>query len=255
VLPLALAGCGPAPPPDGAEAALEPPPGREGSEAGPVTGAESALGVPERPEGPGAQGERIEAPLVLFVGTSLTEGLGLADPDAEAWPARVEARAREEGWSLRVRNAGLSGETSAGALRRIDWVLDEPPAVVVLETGANDGLRGLPVAELEANLEAILGRIRERAPGARVVLTGMEAPPNMGAAYASAFRDVFPRVARRWGAELVPFLLDGVAGEPDLNQADRIHPTAEGHDRMADTAWEILEEVLRSAMGTVPSGG
>ncbi len=203
----------------------------------------------------GPPNEAREPPLVLFVGTSLTEGLGLGEPDAEAWPARVDARARAEGWDIRVRNAGLSGETSAGALRRIDWVLDEPPAVVVLETGANDGLRGLPVAELEGNLDGILERVRDRAPEARLVLVGMEAPPNMGADYASAFREVFPRVAERWGAEFIPFLLEGVAGEAALNQADRIHPTAEGHDRMAATAWDILEEVLRATQGRVSAGG
>jgi acyl-CoA thioesterase I len=194
------------------------------------------------------------APLVLFVGTSLTEGLGLADPLEEAWPARVEDRAREAGLELRFRNAGLSGETSAGALRRLDWVLQEPPAVVILETGANDGLRGLPVSQLEENLDGIFSILRERAPGARLVLAGMEAPPNLGPDYASAFRSVFPRVASRWGAELIPFLLEGVAGVPELNQTDRIHPTADGHDRMAGVAWPILVPLLRETLRTQDGG-
>jgi acyl-CoA thioesterase I len=194
---------------------------------------------------PGAERPSELPPLVLFVGTSLTEGLGLSDPGREAWPARVERRARGEGLDLRFRNAGLSGETSAGALRRIDWVMDESPAILVLETGANDGLRGLPVEQLEANLDAILARIREMAPEARVVLAGMEAPPNLGSAYGGAFREAFPQAAQRWETELIPFLLDGVAGDPRLNQADGIHPTAEGHDRMAEVSWPVLGPLLR----------
>lgn len=197
-------------------------------------------------------------PLVLFVGTSLTEGLGLQDPDREAWPAKVEERAREEGLALRFRNAGLSGETSAGALRRIDWVMDESPAVLVLETGANDGLRGLSVEQLEANLDALLDRVREVAPEAVVVVAGMEAPPNLGSDYAGAFRKVFPQVADRWGTELIPFLLEGVAGNPRLNQPDGLHPNAEGHDRMAEVAWPTLRPLLREAARTtqtsIPGG-
>ncbi len=206
----------------GTEAALEPPADREGS--GPA------------------------APRVLFLGTSLTEGLGLEAPSEEAWPALVERIAREEGVALDVRNAGLSGETSAGALRRVAWVLDPeaPPALFVLETGANDGLRGLPVPELEANLDAIFAHVREAAPETRLVLAGMEAPTNLGPAYTEAFRAVFPRVARRWNAALIPFLLDGVAGEEALNQPDRIHPTAEGHARMAALAWPVIERALRA---------
>jgi acyl-CoA thioesterase I len=184
------------------------------------------------------------APLVLFLGTSLTEGLGLEDPGTQAWPARVGALAREDGVDLRVRNAGLSGETSAGARRRLDWVLDAPPRVFVLETGANDGLRGLSVEELEANLDAIFRAVREAAPDARLVLAGMEAPTNLGPAYTESFREVFPRVADRWDAELIPFLLDGVAGEAELNQADRIHPTAPGHERMARSAWPAIRRAL-----------
>lgn len=234
------AACSPAPAPDGQEAGLEPLPEAEGSGT-------SASGDPEA-------GTASPPPLVLFVGTSLTEGFGLSDPGEEAWPARVAARAGEEGLTLRFRNAGLSGETSAGALRRIDWVVDEPPAVLVLEVGANDGLRGLPVAQLEANLDAILERIREIAPEARVVLVGMEAPPNLGSGYASGFREAYPRVARRWDTELIPFLLDGVAGVPGLNQPDRIHPTAQGHRRMAEVAWPVLAPLLREAAERAPSG-
>jgi acyl-CoA thioesterase I len=185
-------------------------------------------------------------PLVLFIGTSLTEGFGLDVPGREAWPARVEEQARADGIPVRVRNAGLSGETSAGALRRAEWVLDpsDPPAVLVLETGANDGLRALPVPELEANLDAILAAAVERFPDLRLVLAGMEAPTNLGEAYARAFREVFPRVAARWNAELIPFLLEGVAGEPALNLPDRIHPTPEGHRLMARNAWPAIRRAL-----------
>ncbi|CAN5705046.1 arylesterase [soil metagenome] len=185
-----------------------------------------------------------EAPLVLFLGTSLTEGLGLENPGTESWPARVGALAREDGVELQIRNAGLSGETSAGARRRLDWVLDTPPDVFVLETGANDGLRGLPLDELEANLDAIFRAVRRSAPGARLVLAGMEAPPNLGPDYTEPFRELFPRVAERWDAEFIPFLLVGVAGEPELNQADRIHPTAPGHERMARSAWPAIRRAL-----------
>jgi acyl-CoA thioesterase I len=189
------------------------------------------------------------APLVLFLGTSLTEGLGLENPGTEAWPAQVGELAREDGVELEIRNAGLSGETSAGARRRLDWVLDSPPSVFVLETGANDGLRGLPVEELEANLDAIFREVRDAAPNARLVLAGMEAPTNLGAAYTEPFREVFPRVAARWDAELIPFLLEGVAGEPELNQADRIHPTAPGHERMARSAWPAIRRALTASPG------
>ncbi|TVP44993.1 MAG: arylesterase [Gemmatimonadales bacterium] len=223
---FAAAACSPAPPDDGA------------AFSGGTDAERSDVEPRDATEGSG------DAPLVLFLGTSLTEGLGLENPGSEAWPARVGALAREDGVELRVRNAGLSGETSAGARRRLDWVLDAPPHVFVLETGANDGLRGLSVEEMEANLDAIFGKVREVAPGARLVLAGMEAPPNLGAAYTEPFREVFPRVADRWDAELIPFLLEGVAGEPELNQADRIHPTAPGHERMAASAWPAIRRAL-----------
>lgn len=214
-----------APPPeaDGSPATLEPRPGAEGS-------------VPSG-----------EGPLVLFVGTSLTEGLGLPDPASQAWPARLAALGREAGTPFRAWNAGLSGETSAGALRRIGWILggdDPPPDVVVVETGANDGLRGLPVAELEANLDALLARIREAAPEAHIVVAGMEAPPNLGPAYTDDFREAYVRVAARWEAALIPFLLEGVAGEAALNQDDGIHPTPEGHEAMARVAWPVVRPVV-----------
>lgn len=207
-----------------------------------VTG--EALQPPAGEEGSAPARMEPETPLVVILGTSLTEGYGLAEPGRQAWPARLAAEAERRGQAIEVRNAGLSGETSAGALRRVGWVLDRPPALFVLETGANDGLRGLPTDELEGNLDAIFSEVRASAPDAHLALAGMEAPPNFGREYVDRYRAVFSRVAERWDATLIPFLLEGVAGDPALNQADGIHPTAEGHRVMAETAWEALGDLI-----------
>ena len=142
-------------------------------------------------------------------------------------------------------NAGVSGETSAGARRRIDWLLREPAAVLVIETGANDGLRGLDVDSLAANIQAIIDRARQQSPPPRIVLVGMEAPPNFGFGYVRRFRAVYPEVAKRNRLPLVPFLLEGVAGVDSLNQADMLHPTPAGQRRVAETVWPVLEKVLK----------
>jgi acyl-CoA thioesterase-1 len=194
------------------------------------------------PGGPGAvaqpaDGERV----IVTLGDSLTAGFGVA-PE-EAWPALVEARLRRDGYPYRVVNAGVSGDTTAGGLRRVDWVLRRRPEVAVVALGANDGLRGQPVDAMRANLVAIVERLRDG--GARVLLAGMEVPPNYGTDYARAFRAVFPEVARRTGAALMPFLLDGVAADPRLNQADGIHPTAAGHRTIAERLWPHLVPLLR----------
>jgi acyl-CoA thioesterase-1 len=181
-------------------------------------------------------------PVILFVGTSLTAGLGL-DP-SEAYPALVQQKLDAAGLSYRVVNAGVSGETSAGALRRIDWLMRQPVAVLVLETGANDGLRGQDPEETRANIQAILDAVRRREPKPRVVLAAMEALPNYGDAYRRRFRSIYPELAKANGATLVPFLLDGVAGDPVLNQPDGIHPTADGHARVAENVWKALRPVL-----------
>lgn len=182
------------------------------------------------------------SPVVLFVGTSLTAGLGL--PEDEAYPAVVQRKIDAAGLRFRVVNAGVSGETSAGALRRITWLLRQPVAVLVLEEGANDGLRGLNPDSMRSNLETIIARTRAAYPHVRIVLAGMRAPPNMGSRYTSRFADVFAEVARRDSVALIPFLLDGVAGIPRLNQADGIHPTAEGDRIVAENVWKVLEPVL-----------
>lgn len=182
----------------------------------------------------------------MFVGTSLTAGLGV-DPD-EAYPAIVQRRIAAAGLPHRVVNAGVSGETSAGARRRLEWLLDRRDvAVLVIETGANDGLRAQDPAATRANVEAMLERAARESPPPKVVLVGMQAPPNYGPEYARRFRALYPELAAKHGAALVPFLLEGVAGVSALNQADGVHPTAEGHRIMADTVWRVLRPLLQPA--------
>jgi acyl-CoA thioesterase-1 len=179
---------------------------------------------------------------VVFLGTSLTAGLGIA-PE-QAYPALIQQKIDSAGLGFRVVNAGVSGETSAGARRRVDWLLRQPVAVLVLETGANDGLRGLPPDSLRANIQAVFDRAKALSPTSRLVLVGMRVPPNYGRAYAERFQGVYPDLARKNDAELVPFLLDGVGGVPRLNQPDGIHPTAEGQRVMAETVWRVLGPIL-----------
>ncbi|MBI2221185.1 MAG: arylesterase [Acidobacteria bacterium] len=177
---------------------------------------------------------------IVVLGDSLTAGLGL--PADQAFPALLQQRINRAQLPFDVVNAGVSGDTSAGGLRRLNWVLSDDVHVLVVALGANDGLRGLPVAEMRRNLTAIVESARKR--GVIVLVAGMEAPPNMGAEYTSAFRAVFRDVAQEHGATLLPFLLDGVAGDPALNQADGIHPNAEGARRVADLVWRALEPLL-----------
>lgn len=188
---------------------------------------------------------------VLFVGTSLTAGYGVGDD--VAYPAVIQEMIDSAGLPFRVVNAGISGETSAGGLRRIDWSLQQPVDVLVLELGANDGLRGLDPDAMRGNLDGIMTRTRARHPGAAVVIAGMEAPPNLGPAYTAQFRTVFSDLAAKHDAALLPFLLDGVAGEPELNLDDGIHPNADGHRRIAARMWAVLEPVLRRRAAQPPS--
>jgi acyl-CoA thioesterase-1 len=180
--------------------------------------------------------------VVVALGDSLTAGFGVA-PD-EAFPARLQARLRAEGYAYRVVNAGVSGDTTAGGLRRVDWVLRTSPDVVIVALGANDGLRGQSPQATRVNLEEIVTRLQ--AAGARVLLAGMRLPPNYGGEFTKEFEAVFPAVARRAKIALMPFLLDGVAGIPRLNQADGIHPTAAGQQVIADHLWPYLRPLLRS---------
>ncbi len=185
----------------------------------------------------------VAATRVLFIGTSLTAGYGLADA-SDAWPAQVGRIADSLGYRVDVMNAGLSGETSAGALRRTDWLLRDTAQVIVIETGANDGLRGMSADDLDKNLRGIVAKVREKLPAAEIVIVQMEAPTNMGADYATGFRAVFPAVAKATGATLMPFLLEGVAGVAPLNQADGIHPTSEGAAKAARNAWPTIRAAL-----------
>jgi len=182
-------------------------------------------------------------PVLLFLGTSLTAGLGL-DPDS-AYPARIQRTIDSTGLKLEVVNAGVSGETAAGLLRRLDWVLKRPASVIVVETGANDGLRGQAVAATKATIGSILDRIAKEQPSAQVMLVQMEAPTNMGARYTKAFHEMYPALAREHGVTLLPFLLDSVAGIPALNQADGIHPNNRGEAIVARTVWNAMEGALR----------
>ncbi len=193
--------------------------------------------------GPAPAAQSATRPEILFIGTSLTAGLGV-DPDS-AFPAVIQRRLDSLHLGLRAVNAGVSGETSAGALRRMPWLLQTPPAAVVLETGANDGLRGLDADSTRANIDAIIGTIRARDSVVPIILVGMEAPPNMGAPFTRRFRAMFPEVAQRHRVELVPFLLAGVGGVDSLNQADGIHPTPAGHRILANNVWRILGPVLQ----------
>ena len=195
-----------------------------------------ALGFVAMLSPPARGAERV----VVALGDSLTAGLGVAAD--EAYPARLEARLAREGYAYRVVNAGVSGDTTAGGLRRVDWVLRAKPEIVIVALGANDGLRAQSPQAIRENLAAIVRRLQ--AAGARVLLAGMRLPPNYGAEYTKEFQTVFPDVARSTGAAFMPFLLDGVAADPRLNQPDGIHPTAAGQQVIADRLWPYLRPLL-----------
>lgn len=179
---------------------------------------------------------------ILFFGNSLTAGMGL-EPE-EAFPALIQDKIDSLKLPYKVINAGLSGETSAGGKSRIDWLLNQKIDVFVLELGANDGLRGIPPTETASNLQSIVDQVKAKYPDVKLVMAGMEVPPNMGGAYAAEFRQIFRKIAEKNNMVLVPFLLDKVGGVRELNQADGIHPTAEGQKILAQNIWEKLEEIL-----------
>jgi acyl-CoA thioesterase-1 len=181
-----------------------------------------------------------QEPVIVAFGDSLTAGFGVRPEDA--YPALLQSRLRDAGYPHRVVNAGVSGDTTAGGLRRVDWALKLKPTIVILELGANDGLRGQPVATIQANLDQLVRRFQ--AAGAHVLLVGMRLPPNYGW-YADQFARVYAQVARQTGVTLMPFFLDGVGGDPQLNQLDGIHPTAEGYGRVVERLWPHLEPLLR----------
>ncbi|MEL6615851.1 MAG: arylesterase [Bacteroidota bacterium] len=225
----------------GCQSADAPP--ASGADAPTTAEASAPEASPAAPKGPAeASGDTLT---VMFFGDSLTEGYGLANPDGEAYPALIGDKIEEGGIPARVVNAGNSGETSAGGLRRADWLLSRiTPDVFVLALGGNDMLRGTPTEETEKNLRAIFDRVREAAPEATLVLAGLEALPNLGSEYGDAYREVFGSVAEDYDAAFVPFLLEGVAGEASLNQPDGVHPTARGQAIMAETVWGVVGPIL-----------
>jgi acyl-CoA thioesterase-1 len=180
---------------------------------------------------------------VVFLGDSLSAGFGV-EP-REAFPALVAEKVRAANLPYQVENAGVCGDTTAGGLRRIDWLLQKKIDILVVELGGNDGLRGLPVDAMRANLQAIIDKARAKNPAVKIILAGMQIPPNLGPEYAEKFRSVYQELATRNNAVLIPFLLEGVGGLRELNQPDMIHPTAAGHRLIAETVWRVLEPILR----------
>ena len=179
---------------------------------------------------------------ILFFGNSLTAGYGLS-PD-EAFPALIQHKIDSLGLLYNVINAGVSGETSSGGNSRIDWILRQKVDVFVLELGANDGLRGIPITQTKQSLQAIIDKVKLKYPDVIIILAGMQIPPNMGKTYTTSFRAMFPELAKTNNATLIPFILDGVGGEARLNQQDGIHPTAEGHRIICENIWRILKGLI-----------
>ena len=180
---------------------------------------------------------------IVFFGNSLTAGLGVS-PE-KAFPAIIQQRINEAGYDYHVVNAGLSGETTAGGVNRVDWILKNNDVnIFVLELGANDGLRGLNIEQTKKNLQKIIEKVRSEEPGVKIVLAGMQVPPNMGDAYTNEFKNIFPDIAEQYNVKLIRFLLEGVAGNKQLNQADGIHPNAEGYKKVAENVWEVLKPML-----------
>jgi acyl-CoA thioesterase I len=184
-----------------------------------------------------------EKKLILFFGNSLTAGYGIEEEDA--FPGLVAKRIDSLGLDYRVINAGLSGETTASGLSRLDWFLEEKPDIFLLELGGNDGLRGIAVSETKKNLKSIIQLVKSRYPETTILLGGMQIPPNMGPEYTANFQKIFPEVAEEEDVTLIPFLLEGVAGNKDLNLPDGIHPTEEGHQIIFHTIWSFLEQELK----------
>lgn len=185
----------------------------------------------------------LDAKIILFFGNSLTAGYGL-EPE-ESFVGIIQQKIDSSGLRYKVINGGLSGETTASGVNRLDWFLEEEPSVFVLELGGNDGLRGIPVAETRKNLQQIIRMVQEKYPSTHILLAGMQIPPNMGQTYSQEFSTVFPDLAQKQKVTLIPFLLEGVAGDPDLNLPDGIHPSAEGHIIVAETIWGYLKPILQ----------
>lgn len=208
-----------------------------------------AAGKPATPQ-PGADtsakansNKSSQTKTIVFFGNSLTAGYGV-EPD-QAFPALIQKKIDSLQLPYKVVNAGVSGETSSGGNGRIDWILRTPPDVFVLELGANDGLRGIPMDETRKNLQDIINKVKKSNPNVTIVIAGMMLPPNMGPKYTAEFREIFPALAKENNAVLIPFLLQGVGGEARLNQQDGIHPTPEGHEIVAENVWQVLKNVVQ----------
>lgn len=195
-------------------------------------------------EGPTANGSNGSKPRIVILGDSITAGYGL-DPK-EAYPALLQKKIDEAKLNYTVVNAGVSGDTTAGGLRRVTWAMSQGAEVFIIALGGNDGLRGISPKQTEENLTGIITKARAKSPQAKVFVAGMQMPDNMGADYVEQFKGVFPKVATVNNAILIPFLLEGVGGDPKLNQADQIHPTAEGQKKIAETVWKAIEQKLKS---------
>jgi acyl-CoA thioesterase I len=180
---------------------------------------------------------------ILFFGNSLTAGYGI-DP-SKAFPSIIQKRLDSLDIPYKAINAGVSGETTSGGLARVDWIMRQSPEVFVLELGANDGLRGIPLSETKKNLQLIINRVKEKNPETKIVLAGMMMPPNMGPEYTRGFQSIYPDLAKANQIALIPFILEGVGGEPNLNQADGIHPTEAGHRIVAENVWTILKAIIQ----------
>ena len=183
--------------------------------------------------------------VILFYGNSLTAAYGL--DVKEGFPNRIQQKLDSLGLDYQVINSGLSGETTSGGLNRLDWVLNQPVDIFVLELGANDGLRGIPIAETMNNLQEMIDMVKDKNPDTKIVLAGMQIPPNMGNDYASQFKAMYPALAESNNIYLIPFLLEGVAGNPSLNLEDGIHPTAEGQRIVTNNVWKILKTIILPA--------
>jgi len=180
--------------------------------------------------------------IIIFFGNSITAGYGLSP--SEAFPALIQHKLDSLKLSFKVINAGVSGETSSGGNSRISWILHQPPAIFILELGGNDGLRGIPLAETRKNLQSIIDKVHAKNPATKIIIAGMQIPPNMGQKYTAEFRSMYPQLAKKNEVLLIPFLLEGVGGEEKLNQQDGIHPTAEGDKIVAENVWKELVKVL-----------
>lgn len=190
----------------------------------------------------GNNGNQDKSKSILFLGDSITAGYGL--DQSQAFPALIQSKIDDLGLEYTVVNAGLSGETSSGGLRRVGWLLRSKVDVLVLELGANDGLRGIDLSVTKSNLQQIIDQARKANPNVSIIVAGMQVPPNLGQSYTNEFRQIFPDLAKKNNAKLIPFILEGVAGDPTLNLSDGIHPNVEGQKILADNVWKVLRPIL-----------